>query len=323
VHRASALRIDPRFGDLTPRGEGLSLVSRPIHASVDRYGEYLLIAYNNPSNVTVHRIEADGRLGAEVNQAEKPDAGIYAHQILTTPVNHTAVLVARGNDAAPGRAEDPGSLKIYGFDAGRLSSRATVAPADGFGFGPRHLDFHPTGPWVFVSIERQNRIHVYRIEANGDISPVPLFVRSSLASPQNVRGLQQAGAIHVHPSGRFVYQTNRNSTTKDTEGRQVFAGGENNIAVYAIDERTGEPTPLEHVDAAAHHLRTFSIDPSGRLLVAASIMPMKLSDGSPISAGLLVYRIGEDGRLGFLRRDDVDVGSAYLWWSGMLQLPLQ
>src|SRR5262249_7103020 len=81
VHRASALRIDPRFGDLTPRGEGLSLVSRPIHASVDRYGEYLLIAYNNPSNLTVHRIEADGRLGAEVNQAEKPDAGIYAHQI--------------------------------------------------------------------------------------------------------------------------------------------------------------------------------------------------------------------------------------------------
>ena len=89
------------------------LPSRPIHTSVDRAGEYLLTAYNGPSNVTVHRIKSDGTLGDAVSQPGKPDAGIYGHQIRTTPGNQTAIFVARGNNAAGGKPEDPGALKVY------------------------------------------------------------------------------------------------------------------------------------------------------------------------------------------------------------------
>jgi 6-phosphogluconolactonase len=320
VHRANAFRIDGETGALTPHGEAASLPSRPIHASVDGSGAYLLTAYNNPSQVTVHRIRPDGTVGEEVAQPNKPDFGIFAHQILTTPGNRGAVLVARGNDAAPGRPEDPGALKTYGFENGVLTNRASIQPGNGLGFGPRHLDFHPTQPWVYVSVERQNQLFVYRREPDGSLSKDPLFVKSSLAEPNNVRGLQQGGAIHVHPNGRFVYQTNRNSTRVEADGKQVAAGGENNIAVYAIDQQTGEPTAIQHADAHTNHLRTFSLDPQGRVLVAASIHAMPLRDGATLPAALTVYRVGDDGKLAFVRKYDVDTGKVFQWWSGMFAL---
>src|SRR5256885_12137284 len=101
-------------------------------------------------SVTVHRIRADGTIGDPVSQPARPDGGIFAHQILTTPGNQSAILVTRGNNAEGGKPEDPGALKVYGFKDGVLTNRASVAPGTGLGFGPRHLDFHPAKPWVFV-----------------------------------------------------------------------------------------------------------------------------------------------------------------------------
>src|SRR5262249_46798779 len=164
THLANAFRIDPASGALTPHGEPRSLPSRPIHASVDRSGEYLFTAYNDPSNVTVHRINRDGTLGDEVSQPGKLDCGIYGHQVLATPGNKTVIFVARGNNAAGGKAEDPGGLKLFGFKDGVLSNMAAIAPGTGLGFGPRHLDFHPTQPWVYVSIERQNKLFAYKLD---------------------------------------------------------------------------------------------------------------------------------------------------------------
>src|SRR5262249_3707772 len=109
-HVANAFRVDPASGDLTPHGEPLALHSRPIHTSVDASGEFLLIAYNDPSSVTVHRIKGDGTIGEAVSQPDKLDTGIYAHQIRTTPDNRAAILVTRGNNAAGGKPEDPGAL---------------------------------------------------------------------------------------------------------------------------------------------------------------------------------------------------------------------
>lgn len=134
---------------------------------------------------------------------------------------------------------------------------------------------------------------------------------------------QGAGPIHVHPNGRFVYQTNRASSIVDFQGRKVFAGGENSVAVFAIDQQTGEPTLIQTIDGRGIQLRTFGIDPSGRLLIAASIMPMPVRDGSNIAmltAGLMVFRIGEDGRLTFARKYDVDTGDRQQFWSGIVTL---
>jgi 6-phosphogluconolactonase (cycloisomerase 2 family) len=319
-HVATAFRIEPD-GRLRFHGGHARLPSRPVHCSVDQSGRHLLTAYNHPSNITVHRINADGTLGDEAAPAEKLDVGIFAHQVLTTPNDRTAIMVTRGNNARADKPEDPGALKVYGFSDGALSNLQSIAPGNGLGFGPRHLDFHPTQPWVFLSVERQSQLYVYRLNGDGSLSDDPMFIRNSLADRSNHGPSQMAGAIHVHPNGRFVYQTNRNSGLEEIDGKKVFKGGENNVAVFSIDPASGEPTLIQNIDVQTNHPRTFAIDPSGRLLITASIQPIALRDGSKLSAALTLFRIGAEGRLTFARKYEVDTGRFMQFWTGVILLP--
>jgi 6-phosphogluconolactonase len=324
AHFASALHVDPATGEVKLHGDPVRLASRPIHTTVDASGEFLLTAFNIPSNITVHRLNADGTIGALVPQTEKLDVGIFAHQVRMTPSNRAAVLVTRGNNAEDGRAEDPGAIKTYSFDNGVLKNLASIAPgtgaALGLGFGPRHLDFHPTEPWAFVSVERQNKLFMYKLDAPSGLNRQPSFIKETLADP---RGLveQGAGPIHVHPNGKFVYLTNRSFPASPSGGRKMSAGGENSVAVYAIDGNSGEPAQIQNIDGVGVQLRTFSMDPDGRLLIAASILPVPRPDGSIVTAGLTVFRMGRDGKLSFVRKYDTDVGSFQQFWSGMITLP--
>jgi 6-phosphogluconolactonase (cycloisomerase 2 family) len=325
VHSLNAFTLDPKTGALAAHGEARALPSRPIHTSVDQKGEYVLTAYNEPSSVTVHRINADGTLGQLVNQPTRLDTGIYAHQIRAVPSNQTVIVIARGNNATPSKAEDPGSIHVFGFNNGILSPLQVVRPGNGLGFGPRHLDFHPTKPWVYVSIERQNRIYLYDLQPDGKLGTTPRFVKTSLLDSRNVRPSQGAGTIHVHPNGRFVYQTNRNAGVIDYRGQMVFGGGENNVAVWSINQETGEPNFVEAVDGHGIQLRTFGVEPAGgELLIAASIQPLPNRNGERIetlSAGLSVYHINSSsGRLTFQRKYDVDTARGTQFWSGMVTL---
>jgi 6-phosphogluconolactonase (cycloisomerase 2 family) len=319
-HVANAFRIDPATGELAPHGAPLALPSRPIHTSVDLAGEYLLTAFNDPSNLTVHRINKDGTLGERVDQPNPLDAGKYAHQILATPDNRQVILVTRGNNAPTDNPVNPGSIKTFSFKDGVLTNLAAIQPGDGMRFGPRHLDFHPTQPWVYVSVESQNKLHVYKLDPATGISREPLFIKETLSDPSS-KARQSAGPIHVHPGGRFVYLTNRAFSLTDFEGRKVFAGGENSIAVYAIDQTTGEPTLIQNADAHANYLRTFAIDPSGRLLIAASVWPMPTREGADIPAAIGLFRIGGDGKLEFVRKYDIDAtAQKQQFWAGMVAL---
>ena len=321
-HFLSALRIDPGSGALTSHGPPAALASRPIHMSLDRAGAYALVAYNNPSGVTVHRIAPDGTVGAEVKQAVPPDGGIFAHQIRVTPANDAAILVTRGNDAAGGKPEDPGALKLFSFKDGQLGNRGSVAPDGGYGFGPRHLDFHPSLPLVYVSLERENKLNVYRLK-DGLLDPEAIFIKDTLAEPGNIRSRQAASTVHVHPDGRHVYVGNRASDTVDFAGKRVFPGGENNIAVFAIDPSTGEPTLIQNADVHGIHPRTFSLDPSGSMLVAANLQTTLVREGDGIKtvpANLATYRVGPDGKLTFAHSYEVETGDAMQFWSGMVAL---
>jgi 6-phosphogluconolactonase (cycloisomerase 2 family) len=228
-------------------------------------------------------------------------------------------LVTRGNNAEAGKPEDPGAIKTFGFDKGALTNLASIAPGNGLGFGPRHLDFHPTQPWVFVSIERQNKLYVYKLDPATGLAREPMFIKDTLADPSS-KARQGAGPIHVHPNGRFVYVTNRASGVTEFEGKKIFAGGENSVAVFAINQDTGEPTLIQNIDGKGIQLRTFGIDPGARMLVAASIQPLPLREGGTLTAGLTVFRIGGDGKLEFARKYDVDTGSHQQFWSGMVTL---
>jgi 6-phosphogluconolactonase (cycloisomerase 2 family) len=321
-HHVTAFRIDPATGGLSPHGEPIPLPTRPIHMTTDIPSDHLLVAFSNPSALRVYRVNPDATPDAEVRQPELIDAGIYGHQVRVSPDNRLVILVTRGHDAAAGKPEEPGALKIFQYKDGLLTDEVSVAPNGGYGFGPRHLDFHPTKPWVYVSLERQNKLDMFEI-ANGKLSAAPVFRKETLAEPGNIRGRQVAGTVHVHPNGRFVYAANRASSTVQVDGKSVFAGGENTFAVYEIDMTTGEPVPIQHVDTHGIHCRTFHIDPSGRMLVAAHIMALPVREGAAIRtvpASLAVFRIDNGGKLDFVRKYDVDVGSRTMFWMGMVPL---
>ena len=314
-HGVSAFRIDPGTGALQPIGKPISIAARPIHLSVDITGTHVIVAYNIPSSITVHRLNADGTIGGLVKQPFTLDTGIYAHQVRVNPSNKTVFLVTRGNGPTKTKPEDRGAVKIFSYADGVLKNLVSIAPNGGVNFQPRHLDFHPTQPWVFLSLERQTQLQVYHMTKDGSLDALPLFTKDSLANPAQKARLQNSGTLHVHPNGKFLYQATR-SAGSDANGKAILGGGENSVAVWAINPQTGEPTLLQNADTHGAEPRTFALDPSAQMLVVGNQTAV-----SGVPANLAAFRVRADGKLDFVRKYDVDTSSGSLFWMGIVPLP--
>jgi 6-phosphogluconolactonase (cycloisomerase 2 family) len=314
-----ALRIDPQTGALSKHGEPVQLTARPIHLSTDIPSEYLLLAFNNPpAGVRVFRINEDGTVGGEVPQPGVTDPGIFPHQIRVTPDNRHATLMTRGFGGAP---DKPGAIKLFDYERGVLGNETSMG---GSGFNPRHLDFHPTQSWAYVVLETQNQLCTYRLE-NGQLAAEPVFRTTTLAERDKTYRYelgwgQIAGAVHVHPNGQFVYVVNRADGTVDVEGNPVFAGGENNVAVCGIDQATGEPRLIQHIDTRRCFPHTFAIDPGGRLMAVYNTESMTYRDERQVTPGVTIYRICADGTLSFERVYDMGGFFDGDSWNGMVSL---
>ncbi len=115
----------------------------------------------------------------------------------------------------------------------------------------------------------------------------------------------------------------------------MLKGGENTISVYAIDQNTGEPIMIQSIESQGIAVRTFALDTSGRILVAETVAPRDIREGSRIvtvPACLSVFRVGSNGKLDFVRKYDVEIGGVkiidgkpsggkFQWWVGMMGLP--
>src|SRR5215475_11899964 len=306
-HGISAFRVDST-GALHAHGTPAAIRSRPIYVTGDRSARHLLVAYNDPSGISVHALNADGTVGAEIPQSQSLDVGIYAHNVRVLPTNDAVVLVTRGNEPTSTTREDPGALKVFRYDNGKLTNVASIAPSNGIGFRSRHVDFHPTRPWAFLTLEAQNRLEVFAI-ANGTLGTKPMFSKPTLAERTGVKAGQTASTLHVHPNGQYVYVANRGAA----------GGGTNNIAVFRINQQTGEPSLIQNADTHGFTPRTFSVDPSGRMLVVGNQTTQSVA-GNTVPANLAVFRIRGDGMLEFAERYDLAVGRKPLWWTGLVPL---
>ena len=318
-HHVTTFKIDPTTGALNQIGDSMRLPVRPIHMTLDNESQNILVAFNYPSSLRVYRINRNFTPGEEVPQGPM-DAGIYAHQVRVTPDRRHVVLVTRGNEGTAQRPEDPGALMVFDYENGVLSNEYKIAPNGGRGYGPRHLDFHLTKPWMYVSIETQNQLHMHHMQG-GKPLPEVVFNKTTLLEPNNIRSRQSASTVHLHPNGRFVYGANRSQDVVDFNGKNVYKGGENSIVVFAINQQTGEPTAIQHIETQKFHPRTFHIDPGGRVLVAQHNLPVDVRDGDKVrtvSAGLSVFRMSANGKLTFARTYDIDVGDKTMWWMGMV-----
>lgn len=321
-HGVAVYRIDQHNGALTEFRLPIMLDSRPIHLTIAPSGLFMLVAYNMPSALTVHRLDDDGTVGAEVAQHEALDTGVYAHQVLVAPSGRLVVLSTRGND--PGTTSgDPGALKIFRFEDGQLSSTASISHGDELSFGPRHVDFHPAAPWLYVSLERGNQLLVYEVKGDS-IADAPSFVRNTaLQHGRSSAPVQYLGPIHLHPHGHTVYLVNRSDSTRPFAGGRVHDTGENSVACFALDPATGKPSLIQTIDTQGYHCRTFAVHPGGRMLVAAAVAPMAVQDGMStrvVAAGLSVFGMEQDGTLRFVRKYDLDAAGGPVFWCGFVSL---
>jgi 6-phosphogluconolactonase len=301
-----AFDVDARTGMLSHLGEPFVLpasLSRAVHITVDNTGHYLLMAHNVTESAAALTLGRDGRVGGLVSQPAMPKLGFLVHQIRVDSTNTLAFVPVRGNDAQPTVPEQNGRLHLLSFNDGVLCPQQTIEYETGI--GPRHLDFHPTSPWLYVAAERGNVLITYRRDASG---LTELFRTTTLKDTSLRFPAQRAGAIHIHPNGKWLYVTNRD----------VDAAGENNIAFFSVDPSTGKPTLIEHADSHGFEPRTFTFDRSGAFLIAANMMNIARKDENgivDIKPNLSIFRIGADGRLAFVRSEDGG-GGAQLWWVG-------
>lgn len=331
-HAVIACHILPD-GSLAPFGKPVRLDHRPLHITLDPQETHLLAAYNIPPMVTVHRLEPGGEVGATVAQ-EALDFGETVHQVRVTPAGDFVIVPACAHDEA---GLTPGRLDVFAYSDGKMTPAAQLLPVPeraaawqsewygAQGFAARHVDFHPTQPWMYLCLERQSEIALYDYDSTG-IAPRPRYIKSTLEGGPTGPSAQLASAIHVHPEGRFAYVSNRAWDTEQIDGKPVFVGGINDITVFEIDQDSGEPTLIQHADTGGIFPRTFSIDPTGKFLVAGNEQPGWLpSDAGPqrVTPGLVVFRIGENGHLTRTKHIALPDNGEVCFWTGIVSIALE
>lgn len=245
----SAFSVDAKTEKLSLLNQEPSGGGGPCHLVVDKSGKCVLVANYGTGSVAALPIEANGKLGepktkiqhtgSSVNRERQ--AGPHAHYIDTDPANRYVLACDLGLD----------KVLVYKLDADKSLLIPHVPPAVSVnaGFGPRHLAFHPNGRIAYLISEIEPTITVFSYEADGTLNELQTV--STL--PENFKGFKSGAEIQVHPSGRFVYGSNR---------------GHNSIAVFSVDEKSGKLTLVEHQSTRGKTPRHFALDPTGKWLLA-------------------------------------------------------
>jgi len=248
----SAFAMDRKTGKLTLLNEVASGGIDPCHLMVDKTGKYVLVANYTSGSVAAFPILADGRLGKASSFVQHTGHGInperqqgpHAHCILLSPDNRFVLAADLGADR----------VVVYRFDAalGKLTPNDPPYAEVKAGSGPRHLAFHPNGKFLYVNSEMGNIVTVFSYDAaHGTLKELQTI--STL--PKDFKGQSTTAEIAVHPSGRFLYCSNR---------------GHESLAVYAIDPVKGTLTLVEIVSSGGKEPRSFELDPSGHYLISAN-----------------------------------------------------
>jgi 6-phosphogluconolactonase len=272
VSAFSVVRLNnaPQTGKLSLLNEVPSRGADPCYIAFDKTGKYALVANYTGGSVAVFPVQADGHIGetaAFVQHAgssvnKERQEGPHAHWIETTPDNHFAIAVDLGLD----------ELLVYRFDekTGALTANDPPYAKLDPGAGPRHFALHPNGKFAYVVNELQSSVTTFSFDPkNGALTK--LTTVSTL--PKGFSGANDTAEIHVHPSGKFLFASNR---------------GHNSIALFSINRDSGALTPVDHFSTQGKTPRNFEIDPTGKLLLVAN----------QDSNSVVVFRINQkNGRL--------------------------
>lgn len=231
-------------GDLSVQNQVPTGGSGPCHCSVDASGQYLLVAHYSGGSVSMLPIDEDGTVSEPSHVVEHGGSSVVAdrqsephpHSITPGPDNRVAYVPDLGTDEVVCYDMD--------LDAGRLERRESVDVHDGA--GPRHLSVHPSGDHVYLVGEIDSTVITFERAVDGSLSE--LATASTL--PESAAVDNTAADVHVHPTGEYVYVSNR---------------GHDSIAQFDIGP-DGRPSLASVASTVGKWPRNFALDPDGSFL---------------------------------------------------------
>src|SRR6202140_4648074 len=244
--------LDSKSGKLTELNKVTSGGADPCYVSFDQTGKYLLVANYTGGSVSTFPVSPDGRIGPASafvpHTGSRPNKerqeGPHAHSIASSSDNRFVFVVDLGLD----------ELVVYRFDP----AKGTLPPNDPSfaklvpGAGPRHLAFHPNGKFAYVLSEVNSTITALAYDSkNGSFSTL----QSLSTIPKDFTGHNDTAEIVVHPSGKFLYASNR---------------GKDSITEFSIDSVKGTLTLAGDFSTQGKTPRNFALDPTGKFLLAAN-----------------------------------------------------
>ena len=248
----SAFTIDAITGALTRMNQEASEGGAPCFVSVDRTGRVALVANYVGGSVAILPIQPSGALAPATSVVRHEGRGTipdrqgepHAHSIVVDPSNRFALAADLGADRIFIYRLDLDGSSLRHVDGGDAVMRA--------GSGPRHLAFHPTLPLVFVTCELDSTVVSLRFDnARGTLSPVA----TQSTVPAGWTGKNYPADIHIAPSGRTLYLSNR---------------GHNSIAMFSVAPSTGALSLEQTIATEGDWPRNFTLDPTGRWLLVAN-----------------------------------------------------
>lgn len=237
-HAVQGFALDAASGRLTPLSTA-PLPDRMSHLTTDRSGRHLFGASYGGHMTSISPLGSDGAVG---EPAAVSLTGRHAHATLVDPSNRYVFVSALGSDVVVQWRFDAATGRLTPNDPQALPVRPQA--------GPRHLVFSPDGRFVYLLNELDASVDVLAFDAErGTLAPV----QSLSTLPEGFSGKPWAADLHLTPDGRFLYTSERTSST---------------LAGFSVDAQTGRLSLVSHA-STEQQPRGFGIDPGGRWLVAA------------------------------------------------------
>ena len=248
----SAFSMDPETGELTYLNRQSSGGALPCYLSIDQTGNYVLVGNYVSGSVAGLPIQDDGQLGPATDMVQHEGSSVnpqrqegpHVHSIVLDPASRFAFAADLGLD----------KIMIYRLDStqGKLRPNDPPWAQVKAGAGPRHFAFHPNGRYAYVINELDNTFTVFAYdETRGALSEIQTI--STL--PDDFSDTSHCADVQIYPSGKFLYGSNR---------------GHDSIAIFAIDEGTGQLTFAGHEPTQGHSPWNLAIDPTDTFLLVAN-----------------------------------------------------
>jgi 6-phosphogluconolactonase len=248
----SSYSIDRGTGKLTQLSQRPSMGGGPCHLVLDKNRRHVLVANYGGGSVAVFPVGTDGVLGEATDFHQhagksvnpRRQEGPHAHCVTFDPAGRFLFVCDLGLD----------KVMIYRYDAeqGKLSANEPAFASLKPGAGPRHMAFRPDGKFAYVINELDSTITAFAYDA---ASGTLRELQTVSTLPPGFDGSNSTAEIAVHPSGKFVYGSNR---------------GHDSVAVFAIDQAAGTLTYVDARSTGGKTPRNFEIGPAGEQLIAAN-----------------------------------------------------